>query len=51
MGEGEVVGVFLPRAEDSSREGILARRRETERRRGVVSTRRISGADGAEGMM
>ncbi len=36
---------------DSSTEGSLARRREMERRRGVLSTRRTSGADGVEERM
>ena len=39
----------FPEGEDSSREGSLASRSETDRRSGVVSTRRIRGAEGAEG--
>lgn len=48
---GDVVKVCFPEGDDSSRDGILARRSETDRRSGVVSTRRMSGAVGAEGRM
>lgn len=47
--KGDVVLVCFPEGEDSSREGSLASRSETDRRSGVVSTRRIRGAEGAEG--
>jgi hypothetical protein len=48
---GDVVEVCFPEGDVSSRDGILASRIETDRRRGVVSTRRMSGAEGAEGRM
>ena len=48
---GDVVELCFPEGDVSSRDGILARRSETDKRRGVVSTRRISGADGAEDRM
>ena len=43
--------LFCFEAVVSSIDGSLARSRDTERSRGVESTRRTSGADGAEGKM